>query len=104
MIEHQGKRTPPDRLQMDEIAEIAKRISKIWVELAYRTNMFEYHEIYNNNFSRFGEDESRKALYMLTEYGERGGTRQKLAGKLKKLGMDSLSQDVINGSFIDDDL
>ena len=103
LIELEGKHTPPDRLQMEEIAEIAERISNRWVELAYRLNKFETHEIDNISFSRIGEDESRKALYMLTKYYERGGTRQKLAHKLKKIGMASLSQNVINGCFIDDD-
>ena len=103
LIELEGKQTPPDRLQMAEIAELAERISNKWVKLAYLTNKFESHEINNIKFSRCGEDESSKALDMLTKYSERGGTRQKLANKLKKLGMTSLSQDVINGCFIDDD-
>ena len=88
---------------MAEIAEIAERISNRWVKLAYFTNKFESHQIDNIKFFRCREDESSKALAMLTKYSEREGTRQKLANNLKKLGMTSLSQDVINGCFIDDD-
>ena len=88
---------------MDEIVEIAQRISNKWLELAYLTKTFESHEIDDISSSRCGEDESRKALRMLTKYNDRGVTRQKLANALKKLGMLTLSENVISGCFISDD-
>ena len=100
MIERQVKQSPPDRLQLEEIVPIARRIPRIWKEVASLIKLFETGEIEDIIYSRCGEDESHKARTMLTRYIERGGTRKKLADALEKLKMSSLAEDVLFGSFI----
>ena len=100
-IECGGKQRPPDQLQPEEIAPIAQRIPKTWEMVALLAKQFETYEIDNLVRSRSNEDESQKALNMLTKYIEREGTRQKLADALEKLKMSSLAHDVLSGFFID---
>ena len=85
---------------MEEIVVIARRIPRVWREVASLARLFETYEIDDIMHSRVDLDESTKALTMLTRYMEWGGTRQKLAGALEKLGLTSLSEDVLSGSFI----
>ena len=102
MIELQEKQRPPDRLQQEEIVPIARRIPRIWKDVASLIKLFDIGEIEDIIYSRVGEDESHKARTLLTRYIERGGTRKKLADALEKLKMSSLAKDVSFGSFISD--
>ena len=102
MIERQVKQRLPDRLQEEEIVQIAQRIPRIWKEVANLTKLFEAHEIDNITYGGGGEDESHKVRTMLNRYTEKGGTRQTLVHALEKLKMSSLSKDVLFGSFIRD--
>ena len=93
------KGQPPCRLQVDELAKISRRIPRIWRELAYETKRFKAYEIQNIHCSRHGEDETSKALTMLTRYDEKGGTRKELADALKEVGQDNLSKEVLSGEY-----
>ena len=85
---------------MEEIVKISRMIQGIWKRVALLTNLFETYEIDEINISRVNEEETRKAVTMLTRYMEREGTRQRLAGALEKFALIPLSQDVRSGYFI----
>ena len=85
---------------MEEIVEIATRIRKVWWEIACLTKLFEEQEINEISNSRVNEEETRKALTMLTRYMEREGTRKRLAEALDMAGLVSLSLRVRSGFFI----
>ena len=86
---------------MKEISQIARRIPNVWMIVAHLTRLFETYEFENMSYPTLGEDGTHKARAMLTRYMERGGTRQRLAGALEKLGLNSLSRFVQSGYFID---
>lgn len=102
-IEVLAGRALPDCLQTAEISRIASEIPNIWTDVAYRVNKFDLQEINNLISSRVNDDESKKALRMLSLYHERQGTRQKLARVLHELKQVDLSQEVLSGYFIDFD-
>ena len=97
--EQQEGQQPPSRLQVDELQRISQEIPDRWRQLAYRTKRFETYEIDNIRCSQPSEEETSKALTMLTQYRERGGTRKELADALKEVGKDDLSQEVLWGEF-----
>ena len=87
---------------MEEIVEVARRIPGVWREVALLTKQFESCEIDNIACSRVDEGASSKALTMLLKFHERQGTRKELAGALSKIKWQSLAENVLTGSFIDD--
>ena len=86
---------------MQEIVQIARRIPRVWTQVALLTSLFETYEIDEIRSSTVNEDGTGKAIMMLTHYVNRKGTRQRLAGALEKLRLTLLSQNVRSGSFID---
>ena len=101
MTEYHGRQEPPTLLQMHEIVQIAQRICRKWKEIAFLTKRFEDYEVENISCSRVGEDETSKALTMLTRYTEKGGSRDVLAAALNKANLQPLSQKVLSGYFVD---
>ena len=69
------------------------------MRLAFQTKRFETYEIDHIRISRASEDETLKALTMLIQYDEKGGTRKELADALKEVGQDNLSKEVLSGEY-----
>ena len=95
-IQQQG---PPAELQPEELPRIAKGIANIWTEVALRTKKFDVDDIHNMTCTKFDEPPRCKALTMLMQYNERGGTRAILAEAIKE-DKEPLSEKVQRGYFI----
>ena len=97
--EPQKGHQPSCRLQVDEFEKVSQRIPRIWRRLAHQTKRFETYEIDDILYSRPGEDETSKALTMLTRYDGRGETRKELADTFKEVDQDNLSNEVLSGEY-----
>ena len=82
LTELQRRQEPPDRLQIDEITQLVRRIAWKWKEVAYLTKLFAAYEVEDIICSRVSEDETVKALTMVTCYMESNGNRNLLADAL----------------------
>ena len=96
LTELQRRQEPPYRLQIDEITPIVQRIARKRKEVAYLTKLFATYEVEDIICSRINEDETAKALTILTCYMEGNGNRNLLADALNKVNLHSLSQKVLS--------
>ena len=78
-----------------ELTRIAKRVPDKWERVALATGYFKNYELANIRLNQSYHDDVSKAIQMLSDYGKRRGTREKLAEALKEFEEIDLAEKVM---------